>query len=431
MGDGYTTMYDILKNSLVERRERYGTTAISHIVIDGNKFGGYKTFSSFWEKTYAKQPERSASGVIGNLNSIPTFVTFHLKIDFAMMSIDDYRRLYNLMLSRNEFTVTAYNVLDNSTHTCKMYFAPDQMPKLYAVARKLQGQGDKYIEVLGVQDYTIELIGTNNSLETVDILYHDKDGVLIPEATQTVNLGDEVVVNYNYIAPSGYRFDGVWEKRQGQTVVGTINNGSVMIANLIDNETRSINLYAKVSGTNNYVLTLDYGFGKKPIPYSSSDNIDKFDITKGTSIKTAIDGEDISLSNGTQLTFDVLLKGTGSSPVTYNGLQYENVFEFKGWYSTPIEDDVTRLSLTSIYGYEFNKTIYQIYKPKKFTVTYVPNKSGVSLSPVEVEYGGAVPTPIFNVGGQTIKGWYKDIKLTQEFNGTMPPTNITLFAKWE
>ena len=217
MADGYTTMYDILKNPLSVRRERYGTTDISHIVIDGNKFGGYKTFSSFWEKTYVKQPERSASGVIDNLNSYATFVTFHLKVDFAMMSIDDYRRLYNLMISKNEFIVTAYNVLDNSTHTCKMYFAPDQMPKLYAVARKLQGTEDKFIEVLGVQDYTIELIGTNADMDLVSIIYYDGNGNKLGSADKYLNV--EFLVGEGISVPSlnGRPFSGQWKRESTNT----------------------------------------------------------------------------------------------------------------------------------------------------------------------------------------------------------------------
>jgi hypothetical protein len=211
MADGYTTMYEILSNPLSERREVYGTKDIQHITIDGNRFGGYKTFTSYWEKTYIKEPERSASGVIENLNSYATFTTFHLKVNFAMMSIDDYRRLYDLMLSKNEFTVTAYNVIDNSRHTCKMYFAPDQMPKLYAVARKLQG--DRFVEVLGVQDYTIELIGTNNDMNRFTVIYYDGGNNAIER--QEAYMFEEFLLGHNVVVPdyNGKKFSGWWKKK--------------------------------------------------------------------------------------------------------------------------------------------------------------------------------------------------------------------------
>ena len=227
MADGYMTMYDVLSKPLSKRRVDYGTNEIQYIIIDGNKFGGYKTFSSYWEKTYAKQPERSASGVISNLDSYPTFTTFHLTINFAMMSIDDYRRLYELMLSKNEFIVTAYNIVTGGTHTCQMYFAPDQTPKLYAVARKLQGE--KFVEVLGVQDYTIELIGTNNDEDyTFTVKYYDKSGTLLGSSEQYLNT--EFLIGKNIKVPEidGKTFSG-W-KRRDRNIVYLHNQPTVMIS---------------------------------------------------------------------------------------------------------------------------------------------------------------------------------------------------------
>lgn len=235
---------DILRKSWQDRQTQYGSTDIQKVIIDGNEFTGYKTFSSFWELTYSKSPERSTGGVIGNLNSIPCFVTPHLKINFAMMDIDSYRRLYDLILDRREFTVKYYDVVHNQIETQKMYFAPDQLPTLYAVARRLNGE--EWVEVLGIQNYTVELIGTNNELEKVDILYYDENDNLIPEASQTVNLNDEVIVNYDYKPTNtNVRFDGVWLKKSGAKVF----NGKTITANttiIEEDGKRYIRLYAKV-----------------------------------------------------------------------------------------------------------------------------------------------------------------------------------------
>ena len=227
MANGYTTMYEILSKPLSTRREVYGSTDIQQIIIDENKFSGYKTFSSYWEKTYAKQPERSASGVISNLDSYPTFTTFHLTVNFAMMSIDDYRRLYELMLSKNEFLVTAYNVITGGTHTCKMYFAPDQMPKLYAVARKLQGE--KFVEVLGVRDYTIELIGTNNDTDISFLVeYVDGNGNSFNKATVQYQY-TEFLLGKGVEVPSlnGKNFSGKW-KRKDKNIIYLHNEPTIM-----------------------------------------------------------------------------------------------------------------------------------------------------------------------------------------------------------
>lgn len=158
-----------------ERLEKYCSKDVQRIIIDGNEFTGYKTYSFFWEKTYVKEPTRSSDGTMGNLNSYATFITPHLQIKFSLMSIEDYRRLYKLILSKNEFLVTCYDALTNETTTNKMYFYPDSLPKLNMIARNLlnpQGEKEKWIELLGVQDYTVEMVGTNNDVEKATITYN-------------------------------------------------------------------------------------------------------------------------------------------------------------------------------------------------------------------------------------------------------------------
>lgn len=208
-------MIDILTEPLKDRKDKYGSTDIGKLIIDGNEFTGYKTFSSYWEKTYVEQPERSESGVIDNLDDYPTFNTFIVKVNFAMMSIEDYRRLYNLILSKNEFVVTAYNVLTNSPHTCKMYFAPDQMPKLYAMARAYQG--NKFVEILGVQDYTIELIQTGNS-ESVNIACISGSGDSL--SSINVEYGSQYALGQGISVPNynGRPFNGKWGKTKDASV---------------------------------------------------------------------------------------------------------------------------------------------------------------------------------------------------------------------
>ena len=422
MADGYKTMVDMLKSSLSERKESYGTTDIQKIIIDGNEFGGYKTFSSYWEKTYVKQPERSSDGTIGNLNSYASFITFHLKVNFAMMSIDDYRRLYDLMLSRNEFTVTAYNVLTNKPHTCKMYFAPDQMPTLYAVARRLQGE--KYLEVLGVQDYTIELIGTNASMEKVDILFYDENDNLIPNATKSVDKGVEVVINYDYKAPSGYRFDGKWKKENGSIV----RNGDTISP--IDNVILKVDLVK----TNEYTLSLDYGIGIKPTTLYSDENIDTFPATYYADGRLTF-GQIIKFKNvilADNSTFSFPSNGTGVNNVYYNGKTYSgaDAYTFDGWFTTPKMGGKEIFSHNG-YTYQKNLTIYQRYTPKKYTLSF-SIKPPYGMNPISVSYGERVYLPKYQIEGETFKGWYwKDGEEEIEFDGIMPPFNLTIYAKWE
>lgn len=227
-----TSIINILSKPLSQRKEIYGTTDIQKLIIDGNVFTGYKTFSSHWEKTYIEQPERSTSGVIDNLEDHATFTTFIVKVNFAMMSIDNYRRLYDLMLSKNEFLVTAYDVLTNETITQKMYFAPDQMPKLYAMARNLQGS--KFVEVLGIQDYTIELIGTNADLEAINIIYYDFDGSRL-QGSQVVYANDTYTLAKGISQPTN-GFDGVYWTKIGDEKNLRYATNYTLTANLFTEE---------------------------------------------------------------------------------------------------------------------------------------------------------------------------------------------------
>lgn len=173
------TLIEIMAMSPAQRRAAYQVSGIDgdtprhidKVTIDGNVFKDYSAFSFIMEKTFLKSPVRSNSGSIDNLDSYASFLTPHLQINFGLMSIDSYRTMMKLIQSKNEFTVTCYDVVNDIDVTHKMYFATEQMPKLFTIARSLSG-GNPYVELLGVQDYTIELIGTNSGVTTLDITYN-------------------------------------------------------------------------------------------------------------------------------------------------------------------------------------------------------------------------------------------------------------------
>jgi uncharacterized repeat protein (TIGR02543 family) len=164
------TIAEILRMTVEERKQEYKATSIDLVKIDGNPFTDYKAFSFLWEKSYVKSPERSGDGSITNLNSYATFVTPHLKIDFSMMSIDSYRTLMTLLYEKNEHIVECYDVVRNELTVNNMYFATEEMPKLWTIARALNGE--QWVELLGVQDYSVELIGTNTNFEELTLNYN-------------------------------------------------------------------------------------------------------------------------------------------------------------------------------------------------------------------------------------------------------------------
>lgn len=169
------TIREIVSLSPERRREVYQVNKLPNknidvVYIDNNPFKDYSAFTFLMEKSYVKSPVRSGDGSISNLDSYAWFLTPHLKIDFSLMSIDSYRTMMKLIQSKNEFVVTCYDVVNDKDVTHNMYFATEQMPKLWAIARALNGS--EWVELLGVQDYTIELIGTNTNFEKIQITYH-------------------------------------------------------------------------------------------------------------------------------------------------------------------------------------------------------------------------------------------------------------------
>lgn len=157
------SIIEILQMSKINRVAKYRAVDIEKVIIDEIEFTDYGAFSFVYEKSYVKSPIRSGNGSISNLDSYPTFITPHLKINFGLMSIDSYRDLMKLVYSKNEFTVTCYDVVYNKTVTHKMYFSTEEMPKLWTIVEALNGS-ENAVVLLGVQDYIVEMIGTNNEV---------------------------------------------------------------------------------------------------------------------------------------------------------------------------------------------------------------------------------------------------------------------------
>ena len=411
------SIIEILEMSKANRIAEYKAVGIEKVVIDGNIFTDYGAFSFLYEKSYVKSPVRSGSGTIGNLNSYATFLTPHLKIDFGLMSIDSYRTLMNLIYSKNEFTVTCYDVVYNKQQTHKMYFSTEEMPKLWTIVDALNGD-ENAIMLLGVQDYTVEMIGTNESLDIVEVLYYDNNGVLINEATQSVDKGTEVVINYDFVAPTGYRFNGDWKNEVGSIV----RNGEAIRI------TDTIKLYAQVTPTDEYTLSFAYGNGN--VLYSQTAGaINSITIKENETINQAIARANITLANGSNFTFPE--NGTGGISVEYEEGKYKVPYEFKGWYWTAEANSQTRVYGSTLFDYKLNRTIYQIYEPINYSVEYITNTTNISLNTMQVAYKSNVSLPILSMSGHTFKGWYLDSAFTKQFSGTMPPYNITHYAKWE
>lgn len=390
---------------LREQDDNPNERKVSEIFIDGNLIKGYFTYTFFTEKTYAKEPERSQGGQIDNLNSYATFLTPTLKIGFKAMSMDMYRKIMNLINSKNEFQVSAYDPVADKFVTHNMYFSPAEYPELYIYN----------LEVLAVLDYTIELIGTNTDLETVSVVYHsnppEETGSDVSQGSSSVPYGTEYIIGSDQTIssdsetiPSGYKFK-YWNTQPNGTGFTYINDRAYFL-------TSSLVLYAIWEQSDEFTLSYNYGLGET---YNDTNN------NEPLYSKQIVYGE----AYGT-------LPTTSAQKVTYNDRRY-TPYTWRGWYRVPrLVDGAVQITATSIYETQGNSTIYQLFSTNSYTITFNSN-GGSYVKPITQEYGSTIyEPPAPTKSGSTFGGWYA----ARDFSGnefdftTMPPTNVMLYAKW-
>lgn len=155
------------KNRLPEAfQAKYEVTQLDRIkLFDGEEvveLQGYFEYSFLEEKSYVVQPTRSIDGRIHGIDDYVTFLTPRIIIKYNMMHIDDYRMLMRKIKENNGIVVMCYDIVEDRIVKHEMYFAPPQMPIIY----------QKYLMALGIQEYSIELIGTNAATR-MDFFVHD------------------------------------------------------------------------------------------------------------------------------------------------------------------------------------------------------------------------------------------------------------------
>lgn len=392
--------------------KQYKALDIDKVKIDGNPFTNYGDFQFIWEMSYVSEPKRSGNGSIGNLNSYAVFLTPHLTLNFSIMSIDDYRKIMQLHYSIREHTVECYDPIYNRKVKVKMYFATEQMAKLHTIARKrFNGkEWEDWIELVGVREYTVDLIGTNNDLDTYEFGYSYNaplddygkpiypNGSPIPnEYEESVYVGEEIVVGqsstFKNNPPSDEYVFVHWEDENGRVytdgTVVTVNNDTLLRAiwGTTKTDTLSFN-YGQAKPTEEILnKTVEYN---KPIG-----TLPNFELP------TVTEGE-------------------------YTYYPYTN----GAWYKYPLKEEQFRITENTPYWTTKNDIAYLLYDKVYHKISYITN-SEENLRSQYAGYGDPVYMPTLVRQGYTFKGWYLDEQLTQEFTGSMPPYPIELYAKWE
>jgi hypothetical protein len=422
--DRVTTLRDILEMSPEERKARYrvdsGNKHIDKVTINGNVFTDYSAFSFLWEKSYVKSPVRSGDGSIGNLNSYSTFLTPHLKIDFGLMSIDSYRKIMQLIYSSNEFLVTCYDVVNNKDTTNKMYFTTEEMPKLWTIVDALNGD-ENAVMLLGVQDYTVEMVGTNVEVDSITINYYlnsptggEQDKLIFSE---NYSIGEDFILGANSTIEGysceGYNFNGAWHIGSSSGVLYNHNEAFTISKGVVDEKSNSINFYADWKATNTYTLTYSYGLGSPQIDTSTMQEITSKQVQVGVAIGELPDSATPSVQYGE--------KGKEKTYYPYsNG----------GWYKTSQKSPSTQVFSTTPYWIDKSATIYQLYDVASYQAKYMVD--GKEYSTVDIEYGAFIQMPKLIKIGYTFKQWDIVGQNGEKVVGNkMPPFPITLTAKFE
>lgn len=407
---------EIYRLSQEDRRKEYEAVDIGDVDIDGDIYRNYGQFSFMWEKSYVKPPSRGAGLAINNLNAHATGIVGHLSLDYSIMSIDDYRSLINKDLEKNEFPVTFYDTIKKKRITLNMYLATPEKAKYRTIAnriRKSDGSFEEWVDLVGVEEYTVELIGTNTDVNKVSVIYHLNPPSELGITDQTegeddVAKGTEIIMGGASTFPDypmdGYEFAGwsIYTEKQDK-------------GNYIDGNAYTINddlvLYAIWQPTNERVLTYDYGLSQ-PMYNDKAQPVLTKTVQKGKSI-------------GYLPTFDVAPK------VEYNGKSYEPYYN-GGWYKTPIKaPNSVKIANNTTYWQDTNGMIHLLYDTKTYSLSFTVNMNSISFPTQNIPYGASINLPTLVVSGYDFLGWYVEGTNTKFTETTMPPIDISLVAKWK
>lgn len=406
------------------------------VIIDGIEIPSYSDYTYVDTKSYFKEPERSAKGVINNLNSYATFLTPKLKFSFNSMPISAYRTLMKLIKERNEFIVQVYDPVEDEVVVRKMYFSPKDYPQIYTHG----------YEALRINNEEFELIGTNADLNLYSLVYDSN-------VTSTSNIrftttmksvatdGDAIVIDGNT-----YYYSST--ENQGYFTGNTIEEQILSLSKIISSTKYTISIgYTTIELNDGTVNTIGNRLEFIPKNYNTTKPI--ITTIKGTN-GTIEFSDVIQLSGGgtsnitTGLTFfygQEITIGDYDTDVGIDPTTFENAgFTFDKWNTERDGSGVTYLTGQSGIQFTTNITLYAIWKSNtKYTVSFnyqATNYVGETTATKEVIQGetyGTLPDVQYKQG-YIFGGWFTQMngegtRITADtlFDKTY---NETLYAYW-
>ena len=292
---------------------------IAVLTIDGNVIGGYTTYSFVRVKEYEKEPSRSQDGKIANLDSYTTFITPKVRIKFNALSIDGYRLLMNLILSKNEFYVGCYDFTAADTNHPNgrwvhqnMYFYPNDYPEIF----------EYNLDVLAVMGYEIELIGTNTNNENITITLNSN----YPSGTSIVDTnGNTISSDVSYVISNAF-------KNEFATITYPSNFAPSKVVTVDGTEYSFVSWNTEPDATGiNYIDENEYAFGGDTQLYAFWSS-----GTETVCFNYSVNGTDVSTDQdyATETTFT-----SRNTPLVGSYLAREQLddtvisYWFDGWYT--------------------------------------------------------------------------------------------------
>lgn len=241
---------------------------LTDITINGYVFKGYSDFACINSKTYVVEPERASDGSIPDINAYAVFYVPRVKISFKYMSVADYQR-FLIAIEPNEFVVSYFDYTKGEVVYHKMYCEPQELEKLHT----------HRLEVLGILNKEISLIGTLNSVDTFVLTYMANGGLgSVPGETyvegQTLRISDGTE-----LSRLGYSLKKWNTKVDGSGIDYLL--GSYKVA-----EGVNMTLYAIWEQISSYSIFFDYNGATKPSGANDADWIESKTISYGGSVGT-------------------------------------------------------------------------------------------------------------------------------------------------
>lgn len=239
---------------------------LTDITINGYVFKGYSDFACINSKTYVVEPERASDGSIPDINAYQVFYVPRVKISFKYMKIEDYQR-FLVAIEPNEFVVSYFDYTRGETVYHKMYCEPQELEKLHS----------HRLEVLGILNKEISLIGTLNSVDTYALTYMANGGIG-SVAGQSFVMGQTLhISDGTELSRAGYSLQK-WNTRADG------NGTDILLGSYKVAEESNLTLYAIWQQVSSYSIFFDYNGATKPAGADDADWIENKTISYGGSV---------------------------------------------------------------------------------------------------------------------------------------------------